>query len=320
MEVDKKNHGGAYFDAMDDVQTSTMLNRISIRNLAYGMAVVVGLLGCTLLDPAEDIPTYLIVDGLNFTPTPEQGTASIAVTDVWAYSTTDVLGIFPLPAIIPIFPQDHVEGPVRLLPGIRENGISDSRSPYPFYTAMDVDIDGAPGERDTLQLSFSWVDDVHHLSVEDFENSNVFSDESGTAAVLERVTNAADVFEGDGSARVVLTPDASLMRARTLEQEYQIQSGVPVFLEMNYRCDQGFLVGLYAFRNGASTRYPALVLSSTVPTTGADAEWNKVYVDLSTVVGANPNADHFEVYFECLLADGSDRAEIGLDNLRILTY
>ena len=305
---------------MNSVQTSTMLNRISIRNLAYGMAVVVGLLGCTLIDPAEDIPTYLIVDGVNFTPNPEQGTASIAVTDVWAYSTTDVLGIFPLPAIIPIFPQDRVEGPVRLLPGIRENGMSDDRAPYPFYTAMDVEVDGAPGHRDTVQLDFSWIPDVRHLRVEDFENSNVFSNVAGTDALLERVSSGSFVFEGSGSGRSVLTPDAPLMRAHTLEQEYHLEMGVPTFLEMNYRCDQSFVVGLYAFRDGASTRYPALILSSTVPVEGAEAEWNKVYVDLTSVVDANFQADHFEVYFECLLDGQSDGAEIGLDNLRILTY
>lgn len=304
---------------MHSVHSSTM-NRNLIRNLAYGLAVVAGLIGCTLIDPAEDIPTYLIVDGVSFTPGPDEGTASIAVTDVWAYSTTDVLGVFPLPAIIPVFPQDRAEGPVRLLPGIRENGISDSRAPYPFYTALDVDVDGEPGARDTVALTFEWVDDVRYLRVEDFENSNVFDDVAGVGAELQRVTAEADVLEGDGSGRALLTPQANLMRSRTLEQEYVLESGLPCFLEMNYRCDHSFLVGLYAFRNGASTRYPALVLNTTVPDNGVEPEWNKVYVDLTPILDVNPNADHFEVYFECLLAEGAEGAEIGLDNLRILTY
>lgn len=304
---------------MHSVHSSTM-NRNLIRNLAYGLAVVVGLIGCTLIDPAEDIPTYLIVDGVSFTPGPDEGTASIAVTDVWAYSTTDVLGVFPLPAIIPVFPQDRAEGPVSLLPGIRENGISDSRAPYPFYTALDVDVDGEPGARDTVALTFEWVDDVRYLRVEDFENSNVFDDVAGVGAELQRVTAEADVFEGDGSGRALLTPQANLMRSRTLEQEYVLESGLPCFLEMNYRCDHSFLVGLYAFRNGASTRYPALVLNTTVPDNGVEPEWNKVYVDLTPILDVNPNADHFEVYFECLLSEGAEGAEIGLDNLRILTY
>ena len=48
--------------------------------------------------------------------------------------------------------------------------------------------------------------------------------------------------------------------------------------------------------------------------------WNKIYVDISPLVNGQGNADHFEVYVECVLEAGRSTGTVGLDNLRILTY
>lgn len=280
--------------------------------------ILLGLWGCSLIDPGQDIPTYLIVEGMNYAPGEDQGTASTNITDLWVYSATDVVGVFPLPAIVPILPVDAAGGPVRLLAGIRENGISNSRAPYPFYTAAEQEVLGAPGTRDTLLPGIGLVENVRLLPIEDFENSNVFNSMVGGAGLV-RTGEAGEVFEGEKSGRIRVDESTPLVRVRTVEQEYDLQPNVPAFLELDYRCDHTFAVGVYGYRDGMESKHLVLVVNPTEEV-GGDAVWNKLYVDLGPAIVNQGTVDHFEVYLECILEGGRASGSVGLDNLRILTY
>ncbi len=279
--------------------------------------VILGLWGCSILGEDQDIPRYLIVPDMAFVPGELQGTASSKITDLWVYSATDVVGIFPLPAVVPLLPEDTQGGEVRLLAGIRENGLSDRRAPYPFFTAYEQLDFPNPGMRDTLSPEVGLVEDVRLLRVEDFETSNVFGSMIGGVG-LQRVDAEDQVFEGDESGQIEVSVGAEAVRVRTVEQEYDLQNGAPAFLEMDYRCDQPFAVGLFGFRSGQEWQHPAMVLTATDD--GVDPVWNKIYIDLAPLVTAQGTADHFEVYFECFLESGRSTGTVGLDNLRILTY
>ena len=282
-----------------------------------GTLLLLGLWGCSVIGEDQDIPRYLIVPDLTFVPEELQGTSSVNITDLWVYSATDAVGVFPLPAAVPLLPKDMESGSVRLLAGIRENGLSDRRSPYPFYTAFDQETFPEPGFRDTLQPVVALVDDVRLIRVEDFETSNVFGSMIGGQGLI-RVDEEEQVFEGEESGRIEVQTGAEAVRVRTVEQEYDLQNGTPAFLEMDYRCDQPFAVGLFGFRDGQEWQQPAMVLTATDD--GIDPVWNKIYIDLAPLVTAQGVADHFEVYFECFLEAGRATGTVGVDNLRILTY
>lgn len=278
---------------------------------------VAGLWGCSLMSPEQDIPTYLVVPSMEYVPGELQGTSSNNITDLWVYSATDVVGVFPLPAVVPLLESDMEGGAVTLLAGIRENGLSDRRSPYPFYTTVDHLPNVGPGQRDTLVPQVQLVEEVRFIPVEDFETSNVLGAMAGGSG-WDRVGDEAWVFEGNKSGQLVVSEDEPLVRIRTVEQEYDLQGGLPAFLEMDYRCDQPFVVGLFGFRNGQETALPGMVLSATDD--GTSAEWNKIYVDVSSLISAHGPADHFEVYVECVLESGRSQGTVGLDNIRLLTY
>lgn len=286
--------------------------------IAQASLLLGGLWGCSLMDPEQDIPHYLIVADLAFEPGPDQGTASSNVTDLWVYSATDVIGVFPLPAVVPILPSDAPGTPVTLLAGIRENGISNSRGPYPFYTAVEHGVEGSPGGRDTLAPAIGLVDNVRLIPVEDFENSNVFNTLVGGTGII-RTGEEGAVFEGEKSGLIVVNADVPIVRVRTVEQEYDLVSGPPIFMELDYHCDQSFAIGIYGFRDGNETKHLALVVNPTEEP-GDDARWNKLYVDLGPTVTAQGVADHFEVYLECILEAGRDEGTVGVDNVRMLTY
>ena len=227
-----------------------------------------------------------------------------------------MVGIFPLPAVVPLLPEDTQGGEVRLLAGIRENGLSDRRAPYPFFTAYEQLDFPDPGMRDTLTRNRArggrpaaaggGLRDLQCVRFHDWWNRPSAGRCGGP------------VFEGDESGRIEVSVGAEAVRVRTVEQEYGLQNGAPAFLEMDYRCDQPFAVGLFGFRSGQEWQHPAMVLTATDD--GLDPVWNKIYIDLAPLVTAQGTADHFEVYFECFLESGRSTGTVGLDNLRILTY
>jgi len=287
------------------------------RNGLHLALVILGLWGCSILEDDHEIPRYLVVPEIQFVPGELQGTASSQITDVWVYSATDVVGVFPLPALIPLLTGDVAGGQVRLLAGIRENGLSDRRSDYPFFTEWEQTGFPLPGKRDTVVPTVELVEDVRLYRVEDFETSNVFGSMIGGAGML-RVDDPDQVFEGEESGRIEVSVGAEAVRVRTVEQEYQLTNGAPAFLEMDYRCDQPFAVGLFGFRSGQEWQHPAMVLTATDD--GVNPVWNKIYIDLAPLVTAQGPADHFEVYFECFLESGRTSGSVGIDNVRILTY
>ena len=223
------------------------------QSLRLGL-ILVGLWGCSLIDPNQEIPHYIIVPEVLLVPNDDQGTASNNITDLWVYSMTDVVGVFPLPSVVPILPIDLQDGPVTLLAGIRENGISNSRAPYPFYTTVEYAATGEPGSRDTLVPTISLVEGVRLFPIEDFENSNVFNSMVAGPGLVRTDAEGA-VFEGEKSGRMEVNPDNPLIRVRTVEQEYGLASGVPAFLELDYRCDHSFALGLFGYRDVFETKH-----------------------------------------------------------------
>ena len=61
----------------------------------------------------------------------EQGSNFKAITDAWVYVDDGLIGAFELPATIPVLAEGKHKLEIR--PGIKLNGISSTRAPYPFY-------------------------------------------------------------------------------------------------------------------------------------------------------------------------------------------
>ena len=64
-----------------------------------------------------EVPTYLVIDSFSFETFPGQGANSTAITDVWVYDNTGLLGAYELPAEIPVLGKGKKQ--ITLFPGIR---------------------------------------------------------------------------------------------------------------------------------------------------------------------------------------------------------
>ena len=170
------------------------------------------------------------------------------------------------------------------------------------------------GGRDTLDLTVGYIEETQVILAEDFESANRFEMASTSTAEVVRTEEAEWVFEGVGSGYVELSADAQVLIASTNEQQYDLSSTGPVWLEMNYRCSQQFAVGLAAANAVNSSRIPILVLN---PTEGA---WNKIYLDLGPVIRTTPDASHYEIILEAYYDYSQDVTTVAIDNFKLLRY
>ena len=84
------------------------------------------------------MPAYIKIDTIKLdTYYPEQGSKSANITDAWVYVNDNLVGVFELPALLPVLHR----GPnkLQIYPGIKLNGISSTRVPYPFYQPVVYD-------------------------------------------------------------------------------------------------------------------------------------------------------------------------------------
>lgn len=285
----------------------------------YGFVIAGLAVGCLFLvgciDSWEGPPHFLHVESFDIVATDEQGTSSSRIEEVWVYSETDVLGAFPLPADIPLSPD--VLGTtceLTLSAGIRANAIAATRKPYPFYEALRHTMNLEFGGKDTLAIELGYTDLTQVIIAEDFELANRFQESNTSTAQVERTENPSWVIEGLGSGLIQLTAEDATLISMTNEQNFDLSTNGPVWLELNYACTQPFWIGLNISNSSASQRTPILMLNST------DGEQNKIYLDLGPVVRTTPDATSYEITLDAYYDGSADTTRVIVDNFKLLRY
>jgi hypothetical protein len=290
-----------------------------LTRLAVGSLVV--LWGCEPSSWDLGAPELIHVSEYELTTTPSQGTAAHRVEEVWVYSATDVVGVYPLPATVAI-PQGEAQS-ITLVPGIRANGVSATRRPYPFYEANVVDLDGDAQTELDHAFGGGYVDTealtTHVILAEDFETANRFLESSSSNAELIRITEPSEVFEGEACGYIRLDSNHTQLNAATHEQFYNLPDDRPCYLEFHYKCDVPFVVGLEVIGGSQAGRLGILVLNPTCEADGT-CVWNKMYLDLYPALSSMPDAGSFEIGLNAnILADGSE-GNIWLDNFKFVHF
>src|ERR1017187_10151763 len=104
------------------------------------LSIIIMLPSCHLFEPSSGIPSYLQIDSIGLTITNPllQGSSSHKITDAWVYVDEQLLGVFQLPAKLPVLASGiHA---IDIKAGIEINGIASSRGYYPFYTVFSQNV------------------------------------------------------------------------------------------------------------------------------------------------------------------------------------
>ena len=288
---------------------------MNIKYIFFSCLVLL-LSNCGGIDDSPGVHHIIKVSEFNLSTSLDQGTNSHAINEVWVYSTTDVLGVFPLPATIPYLDEDG-SGFIDLTisAGIKANGIAATRMPYGLYSSLDVEIDFVAGDTTTYVYNSEYVESANIILCENFESSNRFQSSDLSVADIVRTTDDNWVFEGDGSGLILLTDSLFYMTSTTQEQLYDLDEvNGPIWLEYDYKSDNSFAVGMESLGGMQDQRTPIIIHNST------NGEWKKMYLNLEPFVASTPGSVGYEITLDATLDSGEESGYVVVDNFKIVHY
>ena len=288
--------------------------------LALLISALAALISCQKASEI-DIPSYISIDSISLTVTGDQGTASNKIVDAWVYTDNDLEGAFELPAKFPVLKSGTSQ--ITILPGIKLNGMAETRVAYPFFNPIKVpvtlthEIETKIDNKTTTYNSktvFAWL--------EDFEDPNISIDTTSRSEVkLTRVGDPAlsALVPGEGNnwaAKAVIKNDSAIFECISHDAfvfpTYNSDLESSVFLELNYKTNCAFTVGLFIY--GAQTiQKPVVVVNPSVT-------WNKIYINFTPTVLQNTDATKFKVYISARKDSNGPDAEILIDNIKLLHF
>lgn len=285
-------------------------------------AAMLSFVSCDVINPAEEIPSYIAVDTLALHVEAGQGTALHNISDCWLYVDNKLIGVFEVPFKVPVLSSGQKN--IQIEPGILNSGSDSDRSVYPFLWGYETDTLLVAGKVLTLQPYFRYREKANFLLVEDFEDiSTAFEVSDATYPDFEIVKENA--CQGH-SMHVVLTaehPDFECKSIVDNDDDYDdlfdfTRDNIP-FLEIHFNCNTAFEFGLFELKNDGLSAYESRIKDMTYIFKPTKNCWRKVYINLSSFLNVS-TASKFRLYFRSVYsANDEGKNDIYIDNVKLLS-
>ena len=261
---------------------------------------------CEVINPDEEIPAYIQVDTLVVhTDVPTQGSSSSNFSDVWVTVDGQFLSGYPLGRKVPVlFNGPHT---VTLRAGIELNGIEATRVPYAVFGGFDTLVDLKPGMVHHITPRVTYYSSTHFPLIEDFDHSSFQFSAPITSAPLQLDTAS---FENNGGL-VIMNAANTTFECTTIDS-FDLPGGTtPTYIEINYKCNTEFLVGVKANTTLGPLDFPLLNVRS------ADT-WKKIYVNLTSIAMQAQHATDWKVYLKATLPSSETSDTLRFDNIKLV--
>lgn len=290
--------------------------RAAFRMSLLAFVISLFISGCYKFEGEQTVPSYLSIDTIRFsTDYATQGSNTHNISDAWVYVNGQLIGAFELPATFPVLARGKQRLEIR--PGIKLNGIAATRVPYPFMKPIvlenfsfyeDSIVSINPQTTYYENLRFAWKEDFERTSLS-LEKTN----QSDTTIFRTEPANNPEAWLSVNSAHsglVHLEGNRKFFRIMSFQGYDLPGNGSPVFLELDYKCDKSFGVGLLVRINNTIETFPLLVVNKS-------PAWKKIYINLTPVVSTYNTAEYFKVYFESELGSEAN-ARFYFDNIKLI--
>lgn len=245
----------------------------------------------------------------------ENDTVSISpALDAWVYPEGQYLTIVESGGRVPIVPADRY--PILLAGGVRVNGISATRRPYPFW---EFDTLQMPLQAET-EISYSptyryFADTLlQYLLKEDFESPqlNLRITNAGDPGAVQIRRTFSEPRRGFWAGAIELSPNADFRAESSIPFEFP---QAEVWAEISLKGDRNLGVGItQEDRQTGRVIERSIYLILRPPDTG----WGTYYVDMTPWLASGAGLYRYRLY----LASAGDTAAshvLYLDDIRILT-
>ena len=250
------------------------------------------------------VPAYIKINSIEL----ENNTSSY-ITDAWVYINGQLQGVYELPSKFPVLEQGRTN--IKVYAGIKNNGISSNRVIYPFYSSDT--INELLNINSTTEINPTvYIKENIEVHSDDFETNFTFNYDAGFKGV---------VFEdGNNYGSLSLSDSDSIIISEINYKDFPInfenvpQQGSPTYLELDYKSNTLFLVGMYITYPNIPTIEKELLFINP------KENWNKIYIDLTQSISEAIGAETFSLYIKMQRDTILDENKLDFDNLRIIHY
>jgi hypothetical protein len=282
-----------------------------------GLAVLSVFSSCEVINPSEEIPSYVHIDSISFIDSSSNnlpvGPNIQKITDAWVFIDGRLQGVYELPATFPILREGSSK--LTIYAGIMDNGMLSGRATYPFFNSYVKDVNLQRTLIDTLRPAVSYNSQITRFSfVEDFEDPGTlfrFSAKS-TVDTLEKEYREGYVFHGNFSGRFRMNSTKAHLEAESTAEYEFINRGTPIYLEMNFKTDVPVNIGLYG-RNVFTDAVTVLPKIALYPTT----EWKKIYINLTEDIALVTQAK-FRLYMVADHDASKTESNVWIDDVKLI--
>lgn len=268
---------------------------------------------CGLSDNEQPMPAFISLHDPTVKMPTGTGFDTHKITEVWVFADGQILGVFPLPAMVPLSIVGDGDVEISILAGIRNSGINDTPVFYPFYKSIIQVITPEIGATYDIPLQFEYTPGTKIPINESFEASNVFTtDLDNNIDTNFEITNLESTL-GSSCALVSLTSSLSFFEVGSA---IVVQSGDNArgasYLEMDYKGDGEIAIGLIKSLNQRITlEYFLFVPGKT--------DWNKIYVDLTDKLSIT-DYDAYAIAIGFTKTGNSTTSKLYLDNIKHIHF
>lgn len=289
---------------------------MTVRRFTVSLLMLLNLVlitSCEKFKGDQELPAYITIDSLYLsTSISTQGSASASMVDAWVYVDDDLIGAFQLPARFPVLAKGTHN--LKILPGIKLNGIAATRMAYPFFAPVELEVELA--ELDTTAIGVkktTYLPSTVFDLIEGFEGVTMAFDTTPSSETALLLTEFGDslTFEGNHSGMVKMDTVNQFFECVN-DKDFTIPYA-PVFLEMNFRTNHLFVLGLYLYGVSTIQQVPVIYLNPT------DDKWKKIYINLTNSLNAYPGMQKFRIFFSAIQSAEGPDALILLDNIKVVT-
>lgn len=269
----------------------------------------------------EDItPSYLEIPAISLqTDEATEGANSHGIVDAWVYMDNKSLGVFELPARIPIMDEGSHE--FIIYAGVKNNGISATRIKYPMYDRFDTILTLIKNQTVIINPTVHYKTNIQFEMIEDFEDTGIeFSADiiSDTPMVFIDKTDYPSIVQyGQRCGGVFITEQDSIFKAAT-STFLDLPKGEDVFLEIDFKSNNSIRMGVIAQNSADFIEHTPYVQMNAQDE--SSWVWKKIYIDLKEDVSVEQNATSYEIYLLSVIDPDMTLGKIYLDNIKVLRY
>ncbi len=287
---------------------------MSIKQFVYtGLiaAFVLGQMSCDVINPEEEIPSYIKIESFELEEVLDQETFGLGSKIVAANVIVDgvTAGVITIPGKIPVFAQGDVT--VTLDPLVQENGVDNLLQIYSFFERVELPV--TLTRRDSVVMNPKTRYETGNTFIgSSFSGSDeFFTDDLDGNGNTQLSISTTGGQAGEGSVgRITLNADNSIYQAATSENALiDISGASEMWLEVQYKSDVDFIFGVKDGTNFNEREFGVR----------AKSEWNTIYFNAANFLVAN-GLTTFQLTLNASVPptwEGDD-AEILLDNVKFV--